>query len=102
MQRIAIEPIVLYQIMKRALEPRLSTLMGPLAAVLGKPSGQDEQTSQAQSPVVPASYCIKFTSIHGRNAETTTSNLYQADENHRNASAGSLNCNLAPKPTLVS
>ena len=38
--------------MKRALEPRLSTLMGPLAAVLWKASGQDEQTSQAQSPVV--------------------------------------------------
>ena len=44
-----------------------------------------------------ASYCIKFTSIRGRNAETTTSNLYQADAKHRNASAGSLNCNLAPK-----
>ena len=38
--------------MKRALEPRLSTLMGPLAAILWKPSGQDEQTSQVQSPVV--------------------------------------------------
>ena len=48
----AIEPNVLYQIMKRALEPRLSTLMGPLAAVLWKPSGQGKQTSQAQSPVV--------------------------------------------------
>ena len=46
------EPLVLYQIVKRALEPRLSTLMGPLAAILWKPSGQDEQTSQAQSPVV--------------------------------------------------
>ena len=88
----AIEPIVLYQIMQRALEPRLSTLMRPLVAVLLKPSGQGEQTSQAKIASGAAS----------RHAETATSNLYQADANHRDPSSGSLNCNLAPKPMLVS
>ena len=98
-RRVAMGPLALNQIVKRALESGLSTLMGPLAAILWEPSGQDEQTSQAQSPVA-LNHIAAILQVCMGNAETAMSNLYQADAQENERMVTQLQS--GPKPMLVS